>query len=190
MFKCSSCESEFKNRSNLNKHIKSRHSKDENLVFEYYNCPICNKPIKLKSSLFRHLKRVHANRSTINISDIKPKLPLKNNQQRPVLTTTYEKNTVNESSVVGSIFSTKESQLSRQALDSKLQEELDVHIDKILNYTSSSTCPKQNKDVDNLVKELDLNAKKELAKPSNEVCLSIPDFSENDQEITLGNVHR
>ncbi|RZC35583.1 PR domain zinc finger protein 15-like, partial [Asbolus verrucosus] len=170
LHKCPLCDASFKQRANLNRHLKGSHKENKSkcVVIEYYNCPICAKSIKLRSSLLRHLRKVHSDISNVDLSCLKPKLFTNSGHSRVNENNNEEKAAPSDN-------------LCDNLMSNSL--EFDDQINNLLNSAENNSAIHKQA-VDNLVKELDLGTKKEL-KQQREVCLSIPDLTEADQEITL-----
>ncbi|XP_063902821.1 zinc finger protein 569-like [Zophobas morio] len=167
--KCSICDITFKSRPSLNKHVRNFHSGSSTI--EYYYCPVCNKSIKLKSSVLRHLRKVHPDVSSIDVNCIKPKIVsnsdlIRINKRNPVSSKNRSKKKINVNVECNN-----------------LQSELDDQINNLLNSAENNSAIQKHA-VDSLVQELDIDRKKEQ-KQAREVCLSIPDLTDNYQEITL-----
>lgn len=153
---CSLCKKHFKSRYSLKNHLNLVHNSE--ISTKLLKCPICEKQIKLRSSLVRHLKTVHPNNKIT--------------------------------------MSTQSKALKQETVNLKMQRQ--ESIDTVLNEPNAQ----MERDMSTIIPEVDKDIQISLDKKSpsekllltdgkdnnepREICLSIPDLTEEDQEITLG----
>lgn len=153
---CLICKKHLKSKHSLKNHMNQVHNTE--IKSQFFKCPICEKSIKLRSSLNRHLKRVHPNNQFNNTPTQSQKL----NQEAvksKVQREESEETVLNEPSI----------QMKRNS--SGLITEIDKGIEPSLNEKCL---------------QLLLDTNKQDSDQLREICLSIPDLTQEDQEITLG----
>lgn len=166
-YQCTECGFEFYQRSNLVKHIQRIHQRkpDNNKQKNnQYVCPICKRVVKLKASLARHLKTMHPS-SNLNVYDAKTRRvePEEKNEQ-PV---TFVREELSE--------------FSTNLIDSLNEENVPAILPES-NVGGENVLDFQDMQV-NLENNLDLRDEN----LTEEICLSMPDITETEQDITLGN---
>ncbi|KAJ8940016.1 hypothetical protein NQ314_010847 [Rhamnusium bicolor] len=200
-YKCQICQAEFKQRTNLTRHINKHTSriKFESLFqdnIEFYYCPKCNKNMKLKSSLRRHMKMYHPDHEA-SCEIMKPKIGKLNTKK---LSDEYVKDDHVLNHDIEEDESVMDLKQTIENMDFNTDEinhcgennDINIEIDKILNNTDNLDnflSESSDRIVESLInsaaKENQLNTVTNHYAPK-EVCLSMPDLTDGDQEIKLG----
>ncbi|KAJ8979541.1 hypothetical protein NQ317_017689 [Molorchus minor] len=193
---CSVCQAAFRQRSNLTKHAnKHKPERARSDWFQekvqIYRCPRCDKNMKLKSSLSRHMRRFHP-ADELSFENMKPRLGRLS--KKKILEEHEIKRGDIESDDDESVMDLKQTieNMDFNTDDVRCDNnDINIDIDKILCNTD---------DIDNFLNEssdriveslINIATKNDQLtsvcnqSTSKEVCLSMPDLSENDQELKL-----
>ncbi|KAK5646832.1 hypothetical protein RI129_005296 [Pyrocoelia pectoralis] len=193
--RCKVCNEEFKTAELLAMHRRVHSLKN------LYICPICHKSIKLKYSLVRHVKKIHPDHDHVALlSNIQPSVATLEEQsdkenEKNTSTTSLEElgndcglshiTVVQESdndSNFDSIVDNFENIINSYNVNSNDNLSLTAYSDpkpienerRILDFTDLQM------DIDS---NFDVNA---IGINNQDICLSMPDLTESDQEIMLG----
>lgn len=164
-----------KSRRHLKKHLSQVHNTA--LITKQFNCPTCEKSFKFKSSLLRHIRLAHQ-KNYMGLSTQSQQLdqePVKCDIQEETFDETILKPKVQE-------------KISDEAMlnESCVQKEHDMS-DLIPEINSNIKTFSNEKSPPEIFSHLLSDPeKKDSISQAREICLSIPDLTTEDQEITLG----
>ncbi|KAF5307813.1 hypothetical protein FQR65_LT06685 [Abscondita terminalis] len=197
MKKCKLCNKRFSSLNLLEAHQKMHTMK------EFFSCPICSKCVKLKSSLKRHIKKNHPEQNSSelisNAEVVSANLDLDSldcldvdkmhsenvtleqicDAEAPISdlpNSLSENDSNNFDSIVDNFENIINSYRSEELLMSTETPKIDKNEKRFLDFTELQM------DMDNTTFDIT----QPIGSNHREVCLSMPDLAENDQEIMLG----
>ncbi|KRT78578.1 zinc finger protein [Oryctes borbonicus] len=186
---CSACNRKFFQKSALENHFKLKHAVQCNkcgvdncnhlkTLIECYECPICHKLLKLRSSTLRHIKNNHPH-SNIDSDKIERVRRI----WRSTTTASDRSNNVDD-----------ENHVEVEVDDERSRDKAGSNIDggnESFKAVNVEFCEENEKitgknetnvlDFNNLSFELDSS----LSMNNQEICLSMPELTEMDQDVTL-----
>ncbi|EFA02991.2 hypothetical protein TcasGA2_TC010410 [Tribolium castaneum] len=183
-FECDICHKKYKTEKVFKYHLKRHNS------VQAYKCSLCDASFKIRNSLNRHIKNFHREKSNAK-SEIEyyicpvcqKSIKLRSSLLRHLKKSHPEVANIDLNAIRPKLFKNTKNNDKDNEVPFSLTNEIDNQINTLLNNAENNTTINKNA-VDSLVEELDINNKNE-DKETREVCLSIPDLTENYQEITL-----
>lgn len=168
-FECNICYKKYKSQKILNVHMKHHNNA------KAYKCSECDAAYNVRPSLIRHIRKFHE----------------KTSEKKPENTKFYNCPVCHKSIKLRSSLLRHLRRAHQEVTNIDLSairpvkqnvEDTSNEIEKLLNHVENNTKINKNA-VDSLVEELDIDKDDKEAK---QVCLSIPELTDNYQEITLG----
>ncbi|XP_044268277.1 PR domain zinc finger protein 15-like [Tribolium madens] len=179
-YECNICHKKYKTKKALNYHIKQHNVGS-------YKCSLCDATFKLSQSLNRHVRNFHKekvkpnkNMEYYNCPICQKSIKLRSSVLRHLKKAHPEVTNIDLNAIRPKLYTNKNENTKNNNNESS---EIDDQINNLLNNAQNNSAINKNA-VDSLVEELDINNKNEI-KQTGEVCVSIPDLTENYQEITL-----
>ncbi|KAF5281232.1 hypothetical protein FQA39_LY05118 [Lamprigera yunnana] len=195
---CKLCNINFSSSQLLEIHNKMHTSK------EFYVCPLCNHSVKLRSSLNRHIKKHHSDQNVKNImTNIKPMI-------KNLVVTQPDKISIKKLNSESVAMEQLCGNVSTPELINSLTKNNSDNFENIVYNFENISCYNMNRDEDLLLNsngirnnnkiekqfldftdlQMDLDAnfdmQEDMGINNQEICLSMPDLTESDQEIMLG----
>ncbi|VEN42218.1 unnamed protein product [Callosobruchus maculatus] len=175
-FKCTICNNAYKQNRALQRHLKSHEKADIDSSNYPFFCPVCKKKMKHRYSVRRHLLIYH------------PTYEYKETKKRKVkpdpLDATDEESELDLKQTIENM------NFNTDVVNTCENTDFTIEIEKILNDENIFLGESNDRLVDNLidsaVKDTNLNITDSGGVKQKEVCLSMPDLTEGDQEIRLG----
>ncbi|CAH1982949.1 unnamed protein product [Acanthoscelides obtectus] len=175
-FKCPICNFAFKQQNALQRHMKSHEREDDTKSCYPFSCPVCKKKMKHRYSLKRHVLISH------------PSYEYKENRRRKFKPDAL--NVTDEDSELDLKQTIENMNFNTDVVNTCENTDFTMEIEKILNdeniFLSESNDRLVDKLIDSAVKESNLDISDSGPVKQKEVCLSMPDLTEGDQEIRLG----
>ncbi|KAB0797969.1 hypothetical protein PPYR_08962 [Photinus pyralis] len=185
--RCKVCHKEFPSADLLAIHQKSH------VLKEFYVCPICSKCMKLRTSLVRHIKKFHPDQDHVALVAKMQATPA--DLVLPSEEQSDKENVIAEQSTLSQLVSTHESDDSNfdSIVDNfeNIMNSYNVNSNDNLSLTAY-TDPKTSDDremLDFTDLQMDIESSFDVGSigiSNQDICLSMPDLTEADQEIMLG----